>query len=39
MAIRLDWLPLAPGSLRSILAITTAALGTLGLACLRHDLR
>ncbi len=32
-AVRLDWLQLASGPLRSTLAITTAALGTLGLAC------
>jgi len=32
-AIRLDWIPLAPGPLRSTLAAGTAALGTLGLFC------
>jgi Fe-S-cluster-containing dehydrogenase component/DMSO reductase anchor subunit len=32
-AVRLDWLHLAPGPLRSILALATATLGTLGLAC------
>ena len=32
-AVRLEWLHLTPGPLRSVLAVTTAALGTLGLAC------
>lgn len=32
-AVRLDWLQLAPGPLRSTLATTTAALGALGLFC------
>jgi formate dehydrogenase iron-sulfur subunit len=33
MAVRLDWLHLAPGPLRAALAIATATLGVLGLAC------
>jgi DMSO reductase anchor subunit len=32
-AVRLDWLPLAPGPLRSSLAIGTALLGSIGLFC------
>jgi DMSO reductase anchor subunit len=33
LAVRLSWLPLAPGPLRSSLAVGTAALGVLGLFC------
>lgn len=33
VAIRLDWIPLAPGPLRSALAVGIATLGALGLFC------
>jgi Fe-S-cluster-containing dehydrogenase component/DMSO reductase anchor subunit len=33
VAVRLGWLPLAPGPLRSTLAVGTALLGALGLFC------